>query len=112
VDVESDFGKIDEHTYQSPGYDDAAKQGRNHGPERGRQCESRSVGMNESLLRRYVVGVDLFEATSAILGAAGLVIGFVGVPLSVLSGTLFADFTVPALLLGFVVGGSALAAES
>jgi hypothetical protein len=66
--------------------------------------------MNESLLRRSVVGVDLFEATSAILGAAGLVIGFMGVPVSVLSGTLFADFTVPALLLGFVVGGSALAA--
>jgi hypothetical protein len=66
--------------------------------------------MNERLLRRSVVGVDLFEATSAILGAAGLAIGFMGVPLSVLAGTPFQDFTVPALLLGFVVGGSALAA--
>jgi hypothetical protein len=57
-----------------------------------------------------VVVVDLFEAVSAIVGAVGLVVGFINIPLSVLSGTPFTDFTVPALLLGFVVGGSALVA--
>jgi hypothetical protein len=66
--------------------------------------------MGERGLRVAVVGVDLFEAVSAIVGAVGLVVGFMSVPLSVLSGTPFTDFTVPALLLGVVVGGSALVA--
>jgi hypothetical protein len=56
-----------------------------------------------------LVVVDLFLAVSAIAGAIGLVVGFMNIPLSVLNGTPFADFTVPALLLGIVVGGSALA---
>ncbi len=68
--------------------------------------------MNETRIRRAVVAADLFEAASAVLGAVGLVVGFMAIPLSVLSGTPFADFTVPALLLGFVVGGSALVAGS
>jgi hypothetical protein len=66
--------------------------------------------MGERGLRTAVVGVDLFEAVSAIVGAVGLVVGFMDIPLSVLSGTPFTDFTVPALLLGVVVGGSALVA--
>jgi hypothetical protein len=66
--------------------------------------------MSEKGIRSAVVAVDLFEAVSAIVGAVGLVVGFMAVPLSVLSGTPFTDFTVPALLLGVVVGGSALAA--
>jgi hypothetical protein len=66
--------------------------------------------MNEKGIRIAVVGVDLFEAASAIVGAVGLVVGFMDIPVSVLSGTPFADFTVPALLLGVVVGGSALVA--
>ena len=66
--------------------------------------------MNEKRIRIAVVAADLFEAASAFLGAAGLVVGFMGIPVSILSGTPFADFTVPALLLGFVVGGSALVA--
>jgi hypothetical protein len=61
-------------------------------------------------IRIAVVVVNLFAALSAFAGALGLVMGFMNIPLSVLSGTAFADFTVPALLLGFVVGGSALAA--
>jgi hypothetical protein len=59
-----------------------------------------------------LIVVDLFAASSAIVGAVGLVVGFMDIPLSVLSGTPFSDFTVPALLLGFVVGGSALAAAA
>jgi hypothetical protein len=66
--------------------------------------------MNEKGLKTAVVVMDLFEAASAAIGAIGLVVGFMNIPLSVLNGTPFADFTIPALLLGFVVGGSALAA--
>ena len=66
--------------------------------------------MNVRGLRIGVVVVDLFEAASAAIGAIGLVVGFMDIPVSVLKGTPFADFTVPALLLGFVVGGSALIA--
>jgi hypothetical protein len=63
-------------------------------------------------IRIALVVVDVFAAMSAIVGAVGLVVGFMNVPLSVLSGTPFTDFTVPALLLGLVVGGSALAAAT
>ena len=66
--------------------------------------------MNEKNIRIAVIVADLFEAASAFLGAVGLVVGFMNIPVSVLDGTIFADFTVPALLLGVVVGGSALAA--
>lgn len=66
--------------------------------------------MGEKGVRITVVGVDVFEALSAVVGAVGLVVGYMNIPLSVLSGTPFTDFTVPALLLGFVVGGSALVA--
>jgi hypothetical protein len=66
--------------------------------------------MGEKRIRTAVVGVDLFEAASAIVGAIGLAVGFMNIPLTVLAGTPFTDFTVPALLLGVVVGGSALVA--
>lgn len=63
-------------------------------------------------VRIALIVVDLFAAVSAIAGAIGLVVGYMDIPLSVLQTTPFADFTVPALLLGFVVGGSALAAAA
>jgi hypothetical protein len=63
-------------------------------------------------IRRAVVIADLFEAASAMVGGAGLVVGFINIPVSVLQGTPFAEFTVPALLLGVVVGGSALLAAA
>jgi hypothetical protein len=66
--------------------------------------------LRERNTRVAVIAVDLFAALSAMAGALGLVVGYVNIPPSVLNGTPFADFTVPALLLGFVVGGSALAA--
>jgi hypothetical protein len=68
--------------------------------------------MKERSIRTTLVVVDLFAAVSAIVGAVGLIAGFMDVPLGELRGTPFADFTVPALLLGFVVGGSALAAAT
>jgi hypothetical protein len=57
-----------------------------------------------------VVAVNLFAALSAFAGALGLIVGYMDIPLSELRTTPFGTFTVPALLLGFVVGGSALAA--
>ena len=68
------------------------------------------IAMRERNARIAVVVVDLFAAVSALVGAVGLVVGYMKIPLSTLHGTPFADFTIPALLLGFVVGGSALAA--
>jgi hypothetical protein len=68
--------------------------------------------MRERNVRIMLVVVDLFLAVSAFVGAVGLVVGFMKIPLSVLRGTPFADFTVPALLLGIVVGGSALVAAA
>jgi hypothetical protein len=66
--------------------------------------------MGERNIRIAVAVVNLFAALSAFAGALGLVVGYMNIPLSELRTTPFADFTVPALLLGFVVGGSALAA--
>src|SRR5262249_25405883 len=66
--------------------------------------------MGEKTVRIAVIAVNLFAALSALAGALGLVVGYMDIPLSELRGTPFVDFTVPALLLGFVVGGSALAA--
>ncbi|MGZ3665910.1 MAG: hypothetical protein ACXVDA_15680 [Ktedonobacterales bacterium] len=68
--------------------------------------------MGEKGVRIALVVVDLFAALSAIVGAVGLIVGYIEIPLSVLQGTPFTDFTVPALLLGIVVGGSALAAAA
>ncbi len=68
--------------------------------------------MGNKGVRIAVVGADLFEAVSAIAGAVGLVVGFMNIPVTVLNGTPFSDFTVPALLLGAVVGGSALMAAA
>jgi hypothetical protein len=66
--------------------------------------------MGERNIRIAVVVVNLFAALSAFAGALGLIVGYMDIPVSELRTTPFADFTVPALLLGFVVGGSALAA--
>jgi len=68
--------------------------------------------MSERSIRITLIVVDLFAAVSAIVGAIGLLAGFMNIPVSVLNGTPFADFTVPALLLGSVVGGSALVAAT
>ncbi len=66
--------------------------------------------MDEKSVRITLIVVNLFAAVSAIVGAIGLLAGFMNIPLTELTGTPFADFTVPALLLGIVVGGSALVA--
>jgi hypothetical protein len=72
--------------------------------------QKEGFGMNEKGIRLGVIAIDLFEAASAFIGAVGLLVGFMNIPVSALSSTPFTDFTVPALLLGVVVGGSALIA--
>jgi hypothetical protein len=66
--------------------------------------------MEERVTRITLIVVNLFAALSAFAGALGLVVGYMNIPISELRTTPFADFTIPALLLGVVVGGSALAA--
>jgi hypothetical protein len=66
--------------------------------------------MRKRTIQITLVVVDLFLAVSAIVGAIGLVVGFMSIPEDALRETPFQDFTVPALLLGLVVGGSALVA--
>ena len=66
--------------------------------------------MRQTSIRNAVIGLDLFEAASAIVGAVGLIVGFMNIPTAVLQGTPFGDFVIPAMLLGMVVGGSALVA--
>jgi hypothetical protein len=68
--------------------------------------------MGERNLRIALIVVDLFAAVSAIVGAVGLFVGYMNIPPSGLRGTPFVDFTIPALLLGVVVGGSALLAAT
>jgi hypothetical protein len=60
--------------------------------------------------RNVLAGLDLFAAISAIGGGIGLLIGVIPLPLSLLNGTPFTSYVIPALILMVVVGGSALAA--
>ena len=54
--------------------------------------------------------VELFLAAGALAGMVGLLGGGIQYPRSWLEGTPFPDYTIPALALGVVVGGLALAA--
>ena len=63
--------------------------------------------MDKRVLRWVLVGVDAFAAVSTIGGGIELVTGLKSFPPSWLQGTPFSDYTVPGLILGIVVGGSA-----
>lgn len=54
--------------------------------------------------------VDLCAGAMAVAGSVGLLGGGIQFPLDWLRGTPFSDYTGPGLILGIVVGGSALAA--
>jgi len=60
--------------------------------------------------RMAIVLVGALIAVSAVGGAVGLVGGGVQFPLAWLAGTPFGSYTLPGLILGVVVGGSALIA--
>jgi hypothetical protein len=59
--------------------------------------------------RTALIVTDAFLALSAIGGGIGLLAGWIKVPLYLLKGSPFPDYTLPAILLGSVVGGLALA---
>lgn len=66
--------------------------------------------MNARWLRIGTGVVDLFAGAMAVAGAVGLVGGGIQFPLDWLAGSPFTDYMGPGLVLGIVVGGSALAA--
>jgi hypothetical protein len=61
-------------------------------------------------LRIALIVLALFTALSAVGGAIALLAGVLGVPLSVLEGSVFTDFFWPAILLGVVIGGTQVVA--
>lgn len=69
--------------------------------------------MNGRLVKSLLIGADGFAALSAIAGGAMLVSGWPNqMPASMLEGTVFADYLIPGLILGLVVGGSAAVATA
>lgn len=63
-------------------------------------------------IRAALVVVELFLAAGALAGMVGLLSGGIQYPKSWLAGTPFPDYTIPALALGVVVGGLAIAAAA
>jgi hypothetical protein len=68
--------------------------------------------MKHKLIRITLVILELFVALGAIAGGIGLLTGAIQVPLSGLQGSPFVDYTIPALLLMIIVGGSMLLAAA
>ncbi|MEK6206634.1 MAG: hypothetical protein AABM32_03240 [Chloroflexota bacterium] len=63
--------------------------------------------MSAAKLRGTLIGLELFTAVGAIAGAIFVV---PGLPREWLAGSPFSDYTVPALALGILCGGSSMAA--
>src|SRR5687767_13191232 len=61
--------------------------------------------------RILMTAIAVFIVVSAAAGAVGLIGGGLPFPLDWLAGTPFSSYAVPGLVLGGVVGGSALAAS-
>ena len=66
--------------------------------------------MNGSARTRALYGLNLFLGLTAFAGGAALLTGLIKIPLSALAGSPFTDFTVPAILLAVVIGGTSLLA--
>lgn len=66
--------------------------------------------MSEQLARISAVTIDAMAGVLAVAGCVGLLGGGIQFPAEWLVGTPFRDYTVPALILGIIVGGGALAA--
>ena len=62
--------------------------------------------MKQKLIRIALVVLEIFVALGAVAGGIGLLTGAIPVPLHALQGSPFVDFTVPALALMVIVGGS------
>lgn len=65
--------------------------------------------MTHTASRRALIALGGFAAVSAVAGMIQCLAG-IAMPVSWLQGTPFADYVVPGLILGIVVGGSALLA--
>ena len=68
--------------------------------------------MNVKTAFAWVLAADLFAGVAAVAGGVGLVGGGIQFPSHWLSGTPFSGYTAPGLILGVVVGGSALVAAA
>jgi hypothetical protein len=71
--------------------------------------------MKHKGIRITLVVIELFVGLWAVIGGVGLVTGtipFLQMPVEYLQGTPFSDYTIPALLLLLVVGGSFLFAAA
>jgi len=66
--------------------------------------------INNTAVRRALLVILAFNALSQIGGAVGLITGLISPPFSLLSGTPFANYTLPGLILGVVAGGGSLVA--
>ncbi|HEY8448012.1 MAG TPA: hypothetical protein VIL01_12985 [Thermomicrobiales bacterium] len=77
------------------------------------QSWTRSLGRSERRPARrplLLIAVETLMGFSAIGGGIGLLGDWIGMPREALEGTPFSSFTIPALILIFVVGGSQLVA--
>lgn len=55
-----------------------------------------------------LVGMTIFLALTTFLGGIGLMTNLIAMPVTMLQGSLFKDFTIPALALSVIAAGSAL----
>ncbi len=58
----------------------------------------------------WLFSLNLFLGVTAVGGGVAILVGWINVPLSSLAGSPFTDYSVPAMLLAAVIGGSALLA--
>lgn len=66
--------------------------------------------MNRSARTKVLYGLNLFLGLTSVAGGICLYTGLIKIPLSALAGSPFTDFTVPAILLTAVIGGTSLLA--
>lgn len=59
-------------------------------------------------IRALLIVLMFFLALAAFEGGVQLLVGFYTPPVEMLSGSIFKDYTIPGLILGIIVGGSAL----
>jgi hypothetical protein len=64
----------------------------------------------EKINRVILIVLTGFLALSAILGGIGLLTKLIAMPVEMLQGSIFSDFTIPGVALSVIVGGSALLA--
>ncbi len=69
-----------------------------------------SLPLADRFVVRVLIGLEIFGAVSALVGAVALALNGAGVPLEYLANSPFSSFAVPGLLLGAVIGGTQIVA--